>query len=353
VSLPPVEWHPSDLDGPDSDGHRGRSGHEIAAIVHHRVVGTLESMTSVTFKPTTDNVLQAGERRVSSHFGIGYWGDRLVIHQYIALQDTAYCNGQSARDREACRWQKWIDLGRPPANEITVSIEHEDNAAGGRYIVREEIIAASIELDRLLLSGDAAKIRAAGIRCSDAAAAQLGALRPDAQTLITHNDIAPVSKPYCWKPIGGDAGFPQARYIAELSGAPAPEDPVKSFAVPERPTVALVKGGAWLYDNDALEPSPTNIQLSAGTNRPLGYVGQQSSTSPQMVAYDPPEGDADSSARAMWVRREDVVSLTPVPVAAPVDCSELEQTVTALTQRLANADGRIRAAVTALGGVNP
>ena len=70
----PVVWSPSDLVGPDSDGHVGRT-QPIRAIVHHRVVGTLESMTNVTFKPSADPLLTPGERRVSSHFGIGFsWG---------------------------------------------------------------------------------------------------------------------------------------------------------------------------------------------------------------------------------------------------------------------------------------
>lgn len=220
----PVVWSPSDLTGPDSDGHAGRLGHAIAAIVHHRVVGSLESMVNSTFKPTTDDVLVAGERRVSSHFGIGFWGTELRIYQFIALEDTAYCNGQSASDKAACTWALWHALGKPPANEITVSIEHEDNAAAGEYVVVEPIIAASIALDRLLLTGDGPAIRAAGIRCSDAAAAQLAAIQPSTETLVDHHVVAPVSKPYCWTKYGADPGFPQARYIAELSAALEEDD---------------------------------------------------------------------------------------------------------------------------------
>lgn len=218
----------SDLTGPDSDGHVGRfrfgkSGTRqiIRAVVHHRVVGSLESMTNNTFYPTTDDVLRAGERRVSSTFGIGFWGTELRIVQYVAVQNTAYTNGQTARDRDACRWQLWIDAGRPDVNGMTVSIEHEDNGStdggDGRYVVREEIKAASIELDRLLLSGDGPAIRAAGILCSDEAAAQLGQIVPSRQTLVDHHVPCPVSKPYCWTAIGDDKGFPQSRYIAALA----------------------------------------------------------------------------------------------------------------------------------------
>jgi len=229
-----VIWSPSDLSGPDSDGHTGRSlngvRHAIKAIVHHRVVGSLESMTNNTFYPTTDDILRAGERRVSSHFGIGFWGteSRPRIVQYVALENTAYCNGQSERDRAACDWALWLALGRPPTNEITVSIEHEDNASidggDGTYVVREEIIKTSIALDRLLLSGNATAIRGAGIHCSDSAAAQLGTILPTRQTLIDHHVIAPVSKPYCWRAIGDDKGFPQARYLNELAGGTGGEE---------------------------------------------------------------------------------------------------------------------------------
>lgn len=276
----PVKWQASDLVGPDSDGHVGRfrfgrSGttQSIRSIVHHRVVGTLESMTNGTFYPTTDNVLRAGERRVSSHFGIGFWGDELRFVQYVALENTAYCNGQSDTDRNLCRWQLWIDAGRPDANGITVSIEHEDNAAvdggDGRYVVRPEIIAASIALDRLLLSGDGPKIRAAGIRCNDLAASQLAKIVPSRETLIDHSVIAPHSKPYCWRPFADDAGFPQARYIAEIAGSDAQEEdvPLIDFTLPKTEiagAITVKAGGASVVTIDGGN-RPT---LPAGMVRP-------------------------------------------------------------------------------------
>lgn len=219
-----IAWSPSDLRGPDSDGHVGRDGERIRAIVYHRIVGTLETTVNQTFYPTTDDLMTAGERRVSSHFSIGFWGGELLIVQHVALENTAYCNGQSARDRTACTWRTWIDAGRPDANEMTVSIEHEDNAAAGNYIVREEIIQASIELSRLLLSGNGKAIRAAGIRCSDTAAAQLGRITPSAQTLVPHRTVCPITKPYCWTAYKGDKGFPQARYVAALTSPAEVED---------------------------------------------------------------------------------------------------------------------------------
>lgn len=232
----PVIWRPSDLTGPDSDGHAGRLGYAIRALVHHRVVGSLESMVNSTFKPTSDDTLRAGERRVSSHFGIGFWAlpdgsKQLRVYQFVALQDTAYCNGQTPSDKAACTWGLWKRLGRPPTNEITVSTEHEDNGKAGGYVVHDHIIRTSIALDRLLLSGNGPKIRAAGIRCSDGAAAQLGRIEPGPETIIDHHVIAPVSKPYCWRAIGDDAGFPRARFIRELTATDTEEDEVL-YSVP-------------------------------------------------------------------------------------------------------------------------
>lgn len=218
MALPRVVWYGAhvDLSGSDSDGELGRRGQEIRGLVHHRSVGSLESL----IREFTNQSASGASRRVCSHFAIGLLGDELVIAQFIALENTAYCNGQSASDRAACRWQPWIDAGRPGTNYITVSTEHEDNGAAGDYVVVEAIVAASIELDRLLLAGDGVAIRKAGIRCSDAAARQLGRLEPSSDTLIDHKVCAPVSKPFCWRPIGKDRGFPQARFIAALTEVP-------------------------------------------------------------------------------------------------------------------------------------
>lgn len=222
----PIVWSPSDLRGGDSDGHAGRGRQVIRALVFHRIVGTLETTVNQTFYPTTDDLLTKGERRVSSQFSLGHWGSTgLRVVQHVALENTAYCNGQSVRDRAACTWRTWINAGRPDPNEITVSFEHEDNAAAGDYVVTEDIVRLSIELARLLLSGDGKAIRAAGIRCSDAAAAQLGRIKPSAETLVPHRTVAPVTKPYCWMPYRADQGFPQARYVAALTApVPAPTE---------------------------------------------------------------------------------------------------------------------------------
>ena len=72
-------------------------------------------------------------------------------------------------------------------NSRTVSIEHHDNggrtAGSGKGVVPEAVITASIALDALLLRGDLAELKAAGVRFragTEAAMATLAAveLRP-------------------------------------------------------------------------------------------------------------------------------------------------------------------------------
>ena len=133
----------------------------LIALVHHRMVGTLRS-TDAAFTSTDG-------REASTHFGIGYGCGRAGhptsahIHQYVRLGDQAWGNGN---------WDPsgaWDD--RYPTtlvNSRTVSIEHHDNggrtAGSGKGVVPEAVIAASIALDALLLRGDLAELRAAGIR---------------------------------------------------------------------------------------------------------------------------------------------------------------------------------------------
>lgn len=327
-----VVWQPSDLTGPDSDGHVGRSGYAIRAIVCHRVVGSLESMTNNTFYPTTDNILKAGERRVSSQFGIGFWGTetRPRIVQYVAIENTAYCNGQNERDRAACDWELWKALGRPPANEITVSIEHEDNASidggDGTYVVREEIIKTSIALVRLLLSGNATAIRGAGIHCSDSAAAQLGRIKPSRQTIIDHHVIAPVTKPYCWRAIGDDKGFPQARYLNELGGSAGEEANVAQRPISTTtPKLIDIPVGRVLYDLDGTTRLFEN--RIERTNYP-SPCGRGSSTVGDITyrfreIYMDPDGSGDAHKRRSFLVRVTDAQIHPLPTEAPAgDCAD-------------------------------
>jgi hypothetical protein len=260
------------------------------AIVHHRMVGTLKS---------TDTTFTTGSRQASTTFGIGscskHANDGVCIHQYVRIGDQHWGNGN---------WDAtgtWNDT-HPVThiNSRTISIEHEDNGGKkrgkGKGVVTEAIIKRSIELDRLLLSGNVAAMKKAGIafRAGTQAkvATELRAIKVSSKTILTHHDIAGRLKPSCWLPWEDDkVGFPRARYVSELSsGAPvaavasspaaAPVKPkpkpgkvdmpvFKTFA---RPKIASVPKGAWIYDNAGLKPSAGNIQLNPGRDLPVAGV---------------------------------------------------------------------------------
>ena len=132
-----------------------------------------------------------------------------------------------------------------------MSIEHHDNggrtAGSGKGVVPEAVIAASIALDALLLRGDLAELRAAGIRfragTEAAITRELRAIPIDRHHVIDHHYIAGRLKPSCWRPWADDpTGFPQARYLAALVPAPsAPEETVNSY--PEGDRVGETHGG--------------------------------------------------------------------------------------------------------------
>jgi N-acetyl-anhydromuramyl-L-alanine amidase AmpD len=104
-----------------------------------------------------------------------------------------------------------------------------------------------------------------------------------------------------------------------------PEDAVKRFRVPEGPQqLATLKAGTWLYVYSDLRTDPANVQVSAAkagetTSRPLPYVGTFSSTPDvRIVAYEGTTPDDNLSSWAMFVRREDIVSIAaPEPAPAP------------------------------------
>jgi hypothetical protein len=229
-------------------------------------------------------------------------------------------------------------------NSRTISIEHHDNGVKKhpkRGIVPEAVIEASIWLDRLLLSGDAEAMKAAGIRFANGAArtiaSELKAITPTAHTIVDHHYIAGPLKPSCWRRWSKDkAGFPQARYLEALrSGAPGATEPIevirgtdtahptrveglppstgsedetmKSFATPTVPTVAKIRDNAWLYDNSALEPSPRNINVDPGREMPLlGVIG----TTARIVGYVDATGKA--VGKAYWVEAADIEATHPV-----------------------------------------
>ena len=202
-------------------------------------------------------------------------------------------------------------------NSRTVSIEHHDNggrtAGSGKGVVPEAVITASIALDALLLRGDLAEQKAAGIRfragTESAITRELRAIPVDRHHLIDHHYIAGRLKPSCWRPWADDpTGFPQARYLAALAPAPpTSEETVNSYPVPTVPSIASVPAGTWLYATSALEPSPDNICVDPGRDMP--YLGQPASTV-RIVEYVDVKGV--HTGRAMFAKASEV----PTPPSA-------------------------------------
>jgi hypothetical protein len=358
MSLPRVVdyTHLVDLSGSDSDGEIGRSGESILAIVHHRMVGSVES----TIREFTDASLSGQARRVSSQFGIGFQGSELIIAQFVALENTAYCNGQSAADRSACTWQLWLHAGRPPANRITVSIEHEDNGSAGDYIVVEPIIQASIELDRLLLSGDGPAIRAHGIHCSDLAAHQLSLVEPSTQTLVDHHVVSPVSKPYCWRPYGGDkVGFPQARYVRELTTAGEDDMGLVIDQYAASPGTLRVKGSGHSFiqpGTGQLVPVPDGWPGAEGKAVVTkGVVGEDFKTPGGAIIHKGVPLYMTGDRQAAFLQQDVTFTPAPPPAVTVEACKPFIDEATAAVRtttanKAAGIAGNAAAQIKALGG---
>jgi N-acetyl-anhydromuramyl-L-alanine amidase AmpD len=116
-----------------------------------------------------------------------------------------------------------------------------------------------------------------------------------------------------------------------------PEDAVKRFRVPEGPQqLATLKAGTWLYVYSDRRTDPANVQVSAAkagetTSRPLPYVGKFSSTPDvRIVAYEGTTPDDNLSSWAMFVRREDIVSIA-APTLPPTPAPEKPSAVAPVT----------------------
>lgn len=220
TALPQVLWRPS------PNYWRGRAGHVPRAEVKHRIVGTLASAISLFDQPST-----ADKPRPSTHFCIGYLGGQLVVTQHVDLGDTAWGNG----DVRSPTWPLLIPGVNP--NYLTISTEHEDGGAANRGRVSEEVWRVSIELSRVLRSGDLDRIRGAGIRISDRPgqtasqlATAIAAWPIDAAHYIDHHQISGPNKPYCFRRWLDDPGFVEGspsrrdRLLAALAGTPQEDD---------------------------------------------------------------------------------------------------------------------------------
>jgi hypothetical protein len=241
--LPAITWLPS----PYRNLRDAR--YSIRGVVNHRIVGTLPSARAAF------GVAPGTSRNASSHFGIGYVSGKLTVDQYVDLSEMAWTNGD-VRDPT---WASIIPGVNP--NLYTVTIEHEDGGSANRGKVSEEVWQASMELQKLLVSGDAAKIRAAGIRARyDHHIAQLAAVPRDARGFIDHHQIAGPNKPYCFRRWLDDPGFVEGtpsrrdRLLAHLNGE---DDVLNDYLKGLRETPnrrALIRAGATARTIPAFNP---------------------------------------------------------------------------------------------------
>lgn len=169
----------------------GRDGHAIEGAVMHIMDGSYQGSINWLINPVSG---------VSSHFAVALDGR---ITQLVNIFDTAYTNGLSWSTKNNC----WIDPEnnavkpswkrlRPPINPNyqTVTIEHE----GRKNQVWTDAMYAA---DRRILLYVASQVPGLAFVAHD--------------TLIGHNEISPVARPYCPGP-----GVDFNRIVASLAAEP-------------------------------------------------------------------------------------------------------------------------------------
>jgi hypothetical protein len=211
--IPPISF----LQSPYQNARDTR--YPLRAVVSHRIVGTLPSA-----RRAFGIVVGDPGRSASSHFGIGFVNGVLAVDQYVPLDRMAWTNGD-VRDPTWPLYQPGVN-----PNLTTVTIEHEDGGYPGLGVLQGPVWQASMELQRLLVSGDGPAIRAAGIRgATDAMVAQMARISKDTTGFIDHHQIAGPNKPYCLRRWLDDPGFVEGspsrrdRLLASL-GAPSEDD---------------------------------------------------------------------------------------------------------------------------------
>lgn len=224
LNLPPITFHKA------AHYTQGRT-EPVRAFVNHRMVGTVAGTTAYFANPAT--------RPVSTHFGIGKISGKIVIHQYVPLDDTAFGNGNY--DASGV-WDDW-GYKITEINPQTISIEHQDHWGDDslKGIVPDDVQQASMKLQALIRYGTIAQWKAAGLTFRDwknatIIKAEVGKIPVDGRHIIRHKDIAGNLKPYCWAPWQKDTvGFPRAKYVAGIKTYGASVTYVAPPPTPEPP----------------------------------------------------------------------------------------------------------------------
>jgi hypothetical protein len=102
-------------------------------------------------------------------------------------------------------------------------------------------------------------------------------------------------------------------------------DDMPTFTVYATPKVAAVRTGTWLYDNEALQPSPANIQVDPGRDMP---IAGKLANGKHIVGYvDTTPGETD--LRSYFVRTIDITVKDavgpPPPDQTPYDEGDLTE----------------------------
>ena len=308
----PVTWLPS----PYKNLRDAR--YEIRGVVNHRIVGTLPSARGAF------GVAPGTSRNASSHFGIGYVNGRLTLDQYVDLSDMAWTNGD-------VREPTWV-FYQPGVNPnlTTVTIEHEDGGTANRGKVSEEVWQLSMELQKLITSGDKNAIRAAGIRVRhDHIVSQLARIPKDGRGFIDHNQIAGPNKPYCFRRWLDDPGFVEGRPSRRdrlLAYLNAEDDVLNDYLKGLRETPnrrAIIRSGATARTTPAFNPKDYDSNrvgvLSKDSSATLfGYVTGTNITLADGKVYDPRTDwfvtRNDSHGMTFW-HVADLISEQPVEQA--------------------------------------
>lgn len=193
----PITWKPS------PNFYSGRSGHDIIAIVNHRMVGFLNG---------TDTWFSNPANQVATHFGVGFRKLGVVeISQYVDLSDSAWHAGNYDPSGGWPLVKKTTSGAVINPNFYTIGIEHEDGGPNGTGIVDPRVKEASAWLQSIIMTGNIELMRSVGIRIRrDGTAEQIVAITPHKETIIDHNRIAGRLKPTCWRPwLQDTGGFPE------------------------------------------------------------------------------------------------------------------------------------------------
>jgi hypothetical protein len=271
-------------------------------------------MTEYRFRQGIDYGPRDGTLGISYHMSEG--GDNLVsylarrpgedLHQWADRVNGVSCNAALLSDGTIWRMLPWdhasgnLNPG-DRAGEYGYYGGHHLRAVLGSYWPDPNAWTVSMEIAGRRAVGPTPAQVTAAVRWG----LEMRARFPTIRGATGHHDQSPKACP------GPTAAMKAIFAGVGGHGLFATEDIVKSFPLYPRPTVAVIREGAWLYDNDALAPSAGNVQVSPGRGFPA--VGRPASKV-RMIDFDD---------RSMWVKLDDCLSIAEVPpvVVPPPDCT--------------------------------